>query len=90
LSGIFPIRNGLKQGHALSPLRGNFTLSEYTVKRVEVDQDGLKLNGTLQLLVYVDDVNVFEGNERTIKKNAATLVVAGKEIRLEVNSGKSK
>jgi len=55
LSDMFPIRNGLKQGDALSPLLFNFAV-ECTIRRVQVNQDGLKLNGTHQLLVYVDDV----------------------------------
>ena len=84
LSDIFPIRNGLKQGDALSPLLFNFTL-EYAMSRVQVIQDGLKLNGTHQLLVYVDDVNIFGRSIHTIKENAEALVVAGKEIGLEVN-----
>ena len=41
LSEMFPIRNGLKQGDALSPLLFNFAL-EYDIKRVQVNQDGLK------------------------------------------------
>ena len=64
---MLPVKTGLKQD-ALSPLFFNFAL-EYAIRRVQVNQDGLKLSGTHQLLVYVDDVNVLGGSVHTIKKN---------------------
>jgi hypothetical protein len=51
---------------------------------------GLKLNGTHQLLVYADDMNLLSGNIDTIKKNTETLIDASKEVGLEVNAEKSK
>jgi hypothetical protein len=59
----------------------NFAL-EYSIRRVQIKEDGLKLNGTHQLLVYVDDVNILGGSVHNIKKNAEALVVASKEIGL--------
>ena len=74
---MFPIRNDLKQGDALSPLLFNFAL-EYAVRKAQVNQDGLKLKGILQVLVYEDDVNIMGGSVGTLKKNARALVVASK------------
>jgi len=71
----------LKQGDALSPLFFNFA-SEYAIRRVQVNQDGLKLNATHQLLAYADDVNILGGSVDTVKKNAEILVAATKEIGL--------
>jgi len=64
---IFPVTNGLKEGDALLPLLFVFTL-EYTIRSVQVNQDSLKLNGTHQLVVYADDVNIFGGSVLSIKK----------------------
>jgi sorting nexin-29 len=86
---MFPIRNGLKQRDALSPLLFNFAL-EYAIKRVQINQNGLKLNGTHQLLAYADDVNILGGSVHTVRENAEALVVATKEIGLEVNADKTK
>jgi hypothetical protein len=58
--------------------------------RVQVNQDGLKLNGTYQLLVYTDDVSILGGSVHIMKKNTETLVVAIKEISVEVYADKSK
>ena len=89
LSDMFPVRNGLKQGDALSPLLFNFAL-EYTIRRVQVNQDGLKLNGTHQSFVYADNVNILGGSVHTIKENAEALIVASKETGIKVNAAKTK
>jgi hypothetical protein len=60
LSAVFPIKNGLKTRDALSQSLFNFDY-EYAIRRVQVNQDGLKLNGTHQVLVYADDVNMLGG-----------------------------
>jgi len=89
LSDMLPFRNGLKKGDALSPLLFNFVL-DYAFRSVQVKQDGLKLNVTHYLLVYADDVNIFGGNVPTIKEHVEALIVARKEIGLEVNANKPK
>jgi len=85
LSDMFPIKNCLKQGDALLPLLFYFAL-EYAIRRVQVNQDGLKFSGTHQLLVYTGDVSILAGSARTIKKNVEALVVVSKETGLEIQS----
>jgi len=48
----------------------------------------LKLNGTQQLLVYDDGINVLGRSIHIIKKNTKALVLASKETGLEVNADK--
>jgi hypothetical protein len=88
---MFPIRNDFKQRDALSPLLFNFAL-EYAIRRVQVNQDGLKFNDIHQLLVYADNVNTLGRSVHihTIKENTQSLVIASKEIHLEVNADKTK
>jgi len=62
----------LKQGDDLSPLPFNFPL-EHAIWRVQLYQDGLKVNGTHRILVYADDVNILRGSVRTTKKKTQQL-----------------
>jgi hypothetical protein len=64
--------------------------SRYAIRRVQTNQEGLKIDGTHQLLFYADDVNISGGHVRAVKQNTEPLLVASKEIGLEVNSEKTK
>jgi hypothetical protein len=46
---------------------------EYVIKRVQENQERLKLNGTHQLLAYADDVNIVGESTDTIHKNTKAL-----------------
>ena len=79
----YPIKNGLKQGHALWSLLFNFAL-DYANRMVQVNQDGLTLNGTHQLLDYADDVNILGGIILKLKEKVEILLLATSEIGLEI------
>jgi len=69
LSDTFPVMNGLKHVRALLPLIFNFAV-EYAITLVQAGEDGMKLNGTHQLQVYVD-VNLLGESIHAMKKNTS-------------------
>jgi hypothetical protein len=62
---------------------------EYAMK-IQENKEGLELNGTDQLLVNVDDVNLLGENLNIAEKNTKALSDASKEGGLEVNAEKTK
>jgi len=72
VSDRFHIRNSLKQGDALTPMLFNFALV-YTIRRVEVKRNGLKLNDTHQVMAYADDVNILGGSILTLKEKCRSI-----------------
>jgi hypothetical protein len=89
LFDTFSIKQGLKQGASLWPLLFNFAL-ECTIKKVQANQEGLKLNGTHELLVYAVDDDILFGSVYSTQKNTEALAVTSKEAGIEVNGDKTK
>jgi hypothetical protein len=66
------------------------TVMQELPAKIRVVKVPMELNGTPQLLVHADDVNLLGDNIDTAKKNTQTLIDASKEVGLEVNPEKTK
>jgi hypothetical protein len=63
---------------------------EYAIKKVQGSKEGLKFNGTYQLLVCSDYINLFGENITIIKNNTETLLDESEEVCQDVNAEKAK
>jgi len=66
-----------------------FNLSdEYATRKLQANQEEIKLGGTYQLLVCVNDVNLLAENIHTTMKNGASFI-ASKKICLAAHEEES-
>jgi hypothetical protein len=79
----------VKQGDALSSLLFNFGL-ENAIRRVDANWKGFKLNRRHLLAVNADQVNILGGSVQAVKKYTQSMLVASREIGLDVNAGTTK
>jgi hypothetical protein len=61
------LQNGLETRDALSVLLFIFAL-EFAIRRVQENQEGLKLSRTHQLLAFADDINIVGENKNSVQK----------------------
>jgi hypothetical protein len=86
----FQVITGLKQGDALSPLLFNIALEKATRS---IQHNGYRLEvgaAKLDVLGFVDNLNLIGNNKKTVVNNIATLIDKAKTVGLTVNQEKTK
>jgi hypothetical protein len=78
-----------EQGDSLPPLLFNIGL-EYTVSKVQENQDGLELNGVYQIQVSYDDHNLLGENINTINKTTKVMSEARKKVGPQIDADRIK
>ena len=73
LSDKLSTKNGLKHGDALLPVLLNFAL-EYTIQNIQTNQEGMKLNGTYQLPIYANHVNLLGEIMHTVMSSTEVFI----------------
>ena len=81
-------KNGLRQGDVLLLLLFKSAL-ECAIRKVQADQEGLKLVGTHHLLFY-NNPNVLGASMLIINENTQASIFISNEISLELNDKKTK
>lgn len=88
-SNEFEVTQGLRQGDPLSTLLFNIAL-ESIIRNTEINRQGTLLNKSHQCLAYADDVVLIARKKDELKRIAKQLVLAAKEMGLEINESKSQ
>ena len=66
-------KNDLKHGDALLPVLLNFAL-EYTIQNIQTNQEGMELNGTYQLPIYANHVNLLGEIMHTVMNSTEVFI----------------
>jgi len=89
LSGSFHIQNGLRQGDALACILCNIAL-EKIIREANINQRGNIFYKSVQILVYVDDIDTISRSPKSLQEATTELDRAARMMGLEINQAKTK
>jgi environmental stress-induced protein Ves len=67
-----------------------YSALEFNIIKVKALQEGLKLNGKHQILIYGEEVNTFYESTHTLKGKTEALLVTSKQTVSVINADKTK